>query len=101
MRPSIDARNHNPIKVYGTDSAMICVQNNKVSSVILSNSCFNKGDKEFEKSLETAINILIRDNMDELTLLCEDILTDSECITVIESAIIKRIGEIRKNSKKN
>lgn len=97
MKTSIDARNNKTIKIYGTDSSMICVQNNKVSSVLLSNSCFNKGDKEFEKSLKTAINILIKDNMDELTLLCEDILTDSECITFVQSAINQRIAEIQKH----
>ena len=96
MRPSIDARNNKPIKVYGADSAMICVQNHKVSSVLLSNSCFNKGDEEFEKSLKIALNTLIRDNIDELTLLCEDILTDSECITFIESVINERITQIQK-----
>ena len=49
MKKSIDFRNHKEINVYGTDLTMVCVQNHQISSVILSKSCLNKGDKEFEK----------------------------------------------------
>lgn len=97
MKKSIDFRNHKEINVYGTDLTMVCVQNHQISSVILSKSCLNKGDKEFEKSLKTALYTIIRETLDELTLLCEDIITDAYSLGFVEATINERICELQKS----